>query len=142
MQNKTKTIISLSIVVLASLGLIFYLSKKPQTEAPVTSQITPTQKAYKDGDYEAEGSYRSPAMQETIGLKITLKDNIITAASVTEHATHPTSIKMQQQFKDGFSVLVVGKNIDELTLDIVNGSSLTPKGFMAAIEKIKQEAAI
>jgi hypothetical protein len=36
--------------------------------------------------------------------------------------------------------MVVGKNISELQLTKVSGSSLTPQGFMDALEKIKAEA--
>ncbi len=36
--------------------------------------------------------------------------------------------------------VVVGKKIDEVQLTKVAGSSLTPKGFMDALEKVKTEA--
>ena len=47
---------------------------------------------------------------------------------------------MQGNFKAGFSELVVGKPVDQVSLSVVNGSSLTPKGFMDALAKIKAEA--
>ncbi|KXK09170.1 MAG: hypothetical protein UZ21_OP11001000228 [Microgenomates bacterium OLB22] len=48
---------------------------------------------------------------------------------------------MQGLFAEGYKTQVVGKSIDELKLDVVNGSSLTPKGFEDALQKIKTEAA-
>ena len=36
--------------------------------------------------------------------------------------------------------MVVGKNIDEVAITKVAGSSLTPKGFTDALEKIKADA--
>lgn len=97
--------------------------------------------AYKDGTYAADGVYRSPAGAEEIHVTVTLKDDIVTAAQVTGTASHPKSVKMQEAFIAGFGAQVVGKSIDELSLDVINGSSLTPKGFMDAVAKIKVEAA-
>jgi hypothetical protein len=48
---------------------------------------------------------------------------------------------MQGKFKEGFEEAVVGKPLDEIALTVVNGSSLTPKGFMDALTKVKLEAA-
>lgn len=97
--------------------------------------------AYKNGTYSADGVYRSPAGAEEIHVTVTLKDDVVTAAQVEGTATHPKSKAMQEAFIAGFGAQVVGKSIDELSLGVVNGSSLTPKGFMDAVAKIKVEAA-
>lgn len=97
--------------------------------------------AYHDGTYSADGVYRSPAGGEDIQVTLTLKDDIVTDAQVVSMASNPKSKMMQQAFIDGYSTLVVGKPIDQLSLGVVNGSSLTPKGFMDAVTKIKVEAA-
>lgn len=97
--------------------------------------------AYNDGTYSADGVYRSPAGAEEIHVTMTLKDDVITSAQVEGTATHPKSKAMQEAFIAGFGAQVVGKSIDELSLGVVNGSSLTPKGFMDAVAKIKVEAA-
>ncbi len=44
------------------------------------------------------------------------------------------------KFAGGISDVVVGKNINDIDVDKVSGSSLTSGGFNEAIEKIKQEA--
>lgn len=95
---------------------------------------------YKDGTYNADGVYRSPAGAEEIAVTITLKDDVITSAQVTGAATNGKSIKMQEAFIAGFGAQVIGKPIDSLSLGVVNGSSLTPAGFMNAVAKIKAEA--
>lgn len=97
--------------------------------------------AYQDGTYSADGVYRSPAGAEEIHVTLTLNDDVVTAAQVEGSATNPKSKAMQAAFISGFGTQVVGKSIDDLSLGVVNGSSLTPKGFMDAVAKIKVEAA-
>ncbi len=110
----------------------------PATIAPTTPVEKKT--VYKNGTYSADGEYRSPAGAESITVSLTLVNDVITDATVTPHATNKRSIQMQDAFISGFKQLVVGKNIDEVTLDKVSGSSLTPKGFNDAIAKIKVQA--
>lgn len=95
---------------------------------------------YADGTYSATGEYRSPAGEESVDVSLTIADGVVTAATFKGNATRPKSVEMQGNFSQGFEALVVGKSIDEVSLGVVNGSSLTPKGFMDAVEKIKAEA--
>ncbi len=95
---------------------------------------------YADGTYAAVGSYVSPAGQEAVDVSITLKNGVIASATFQGEATHPTSKRMQENFGKGYQELVVGKSIDDVSLTVVNGSSLTSKGFMDALAKIKVEA--
>lgn len=55
-------------------------------------------------------------------------------------ATDPNSKRFQGEFADGYKAQVIGKPIAEVFLTKVSGSSLTPKGFNDAVEKIKSEA--
>lgn len=97
--------------------------------------------SYTDGIYEATGNYRSPAGEEEIEISIELEDGMVIAATFEGKTEHPTSAKLQGMFSEGFEAEVVGKSLDEISLTVVNGSSLTPKGFMDALEKIKADAA-
>ena len=97
--------------------------------------------SYKDGTYTVDGDYTSPGGAEVIGVTITLKDGVITESSVETKATRPNSVKFQGIFAENYKPLVDGKKIDEVKLDKVSGSSLSPKGFNDALEKIKTEAA-
>ncbi len=99
-----------------------------------------TATAYADGTYDATGNYVSPAGAESVDVTITLDGDVITDATFHGNATHPTSMRMQGNFAAGFQEQVVGKSIDEVSLGVVNGSSLAPKGFMDALAKIKAEA--
>ena len=96
---------------------------------------------YKDGTFSAAGDYLSPSGGEEINVSLTIKSGVITDATYEGTADGGKSQKMQAAFGEGYKELVLGKAIDEVTLDVVNGSSLTPIGFMDAVRKIKVEAA-
>jgi len=95
---------------------------------------------YKDGSYTADGAYQSPAGGEGVTVSLTVKNDIVTDAMFSGDATHKKSIAMQAAFAEGFKEQVVGKSLDEVSVGVVNGSSLTGEGFMAAVTKIKSEA--
>jgi|GEM_PF-1190236 len=107
----------------------------------VGSTDTASESGYADGTYEARGSYVSPAGAEGVDVSLTLANGIVTDATFASNATNPASVRNQGQFAAGYRQLVVGKPLDELNLRTVNGSSLTPKGFMDAVAKIKVQAA-
>jgi uncharacterized protein with FMN-binding domain len=93
---------------------------------------------YADGTYTATGRYGS--LPSSIAVSVTLVDDVITAVTVTPRATDPTSLDYQTRFAQAIPALVVGRNIDEVNLSRVAGSSGTPEGFNAAIQRIKAEA--
>ena len=93
---------------------------------------------YADGTYTATGQYGG--LPSSIGVTVTLVDDVITAVTVTPRATDPTSLDYQTRFAQAIPALVVGRNIDEVNLSKVAGSSGTPDGFNAAIQRIKAEA--
>ena len=93
---------------------------------------------YADGTYTATGQYGS--LPSSIGVSVTLVDDVITAVTVTPRATDPTSLDYQTRFAQAIPALVVGRDIDEVNLSKVAGSSGTPDGFNAAIQRIKAEA--
>lgn len=95
--------------------------------------------AYIDGTYGATGSYRSPGGTEEIGVALTIADDIVTAVTVDPQASG-TSGQYQSQFASGIASLVVGKNVDEVSVSRVSGSSLTSTGFNSALETIKNDA--
>jgi hypothetical protein len=115
----------------------------PTMDKSMTNETAPAvmmEKGYKNGTYQAIGNYTSPGGSEEIDVSLTLTDGVVSEAVVTPKATRPTSKVKQQDFADNYKVLVVGKSIDELNLGKVSGSSLTPKGFNDAVEKIKAQA--
>ncbi|MFA4872337.1 MAG: hypothetical protein WC659_00170 [Patescibacteria group bacterium] len=114
------------------------LAPTPTPSVPVTQ--APAQDEYKDGTYTAVGNYVSPGGPEEVGITLTLKDDTIVDTSFEMKAFRPKSIEMQTAFAENYKQFVVGKNIDEVNLSKVSSSSLTPKGFNDALEKIKQQA--
>lgn len=110
------------------------------SEETSQEEMEEEESAYVDGEYSADGQYSSPAGAENVSLTVTIEGGVIVDASFEADSEHPTSQKLQQQFQEGFLEEVQGANIDEVDLDVVNGSSLTPKGFNDALEKIKSEA--
>ncbi len=146
-----------AIIILAAIaGTLFYTNtpKAPvstnaeqkvettATDPAPTNTSSAIAAAYKDGTYSATGEYRSPAGQETVDITLTLTGGTVTAATFVGHAQNPGSINNQEKFKNGFQALVVGKPIDSIALNVVNGSSLTPKGFMDALKKVEAEAKV
>lgn len=112
-----------------------------------TTSATPSEAAssasgsiYTDGTYSAEGSYVSPGGPETVTVELTLADDVVTAVSLTSDATNPNTKQFQGKFESGLDGAAVGKNIDELNISKLAGSSLTSTGFNEALEAIKAEA--
>jgi uncharacterized protein with FMN-binding domain len=151
----SKTLIGVVIVIVIVLAAGVYEFTKTKSEttsmtpSPTTSQMesAPTASVmeaqngtYKDGEYTATGNYISPGGEEQVGVALTLKGGKVEDITFTPKATRPTSVKFQGQFASGYKPLVLGKSIDEVNLDEVSGSSLTPKGFNDAISQIKEQA--
>ena len=111
--------------------------------APGTANDTPatTSGEYTDGSYTESGDYQAPSGTETVEVTVTLAGNAITKVEVVGDATDAQAKRYQSEFADGIADVVVGKNIDEISVDKVGGSSLTSGGFTSAIDAIKADAA-
>lgn len=101
---------------------------------------TSANSAYQNGSFSATGTYKSPAGAESITVNITLKDSVIANTTATAQTTDSTSRMYQNEFLNGYKSMVVGKNIDEVSLSKVSGSSLTSAGFNDALSQIKTKA--
>lgn len=105
-----------------------------------SSPLAGSGSAYKDGTYSADGTYVSPNGTETVGVQLTLASGTVTDVQITQHPSNPNTRKFQGEFAGGIASQVVGKNIDDLNVSKVAGSSLTSGGFNKAVEQIKSEA--
>ncbi len=112
----------------------------PQSNNMMMASDSAMMAEYKDGSYTADGSYTTPGGQEMIGVTLTLANGVVTEVEVEEKGIKPISKEKQADFAKNYKTQVVGKKIDEINLTKVSGSSLTPKGFNAALELIKAEA--
>lgn len=131
-------------------------STTPSTNIPITNTVTTSNgtmmpantspmmanftSKYKNGQYTVTGNYWAPEGMERMAVSITLTNDVITDATVTNQAQDPTSRQYQGMFISSYKSMVVGKDISTLNLNRVSGSSLTPQGFNDALAKIKQQA--
>ena len=154
-QSKTKLVgvIAIALLVVGGTGAAVILNKQDEspngTETSSTVESTPstttpssnsTSDTYTDGDYTASGSYRTPGGIESVDVSLTLAGNAITDVEVAGSGSGD-SARYQSMFREKIADIVVGKNIDEIDVSRVSGSSLTSTGFNEAIETIRQEAA-
>jgi uncharacterized protein with FMN-binding domain len=110
------------------------------TPSGSSSSLASSGSSYKDGTYSADGTYVSPNGTETVGVELSLASGTVTDVKITQHPSNPNTRKFQGEFADGIAAQVVGKNIGQLNVSKVAGSSLTSGGFNQAVEKIKSEA--
>lgn len=120
-------------------------SSSPETSGAASpsgtsSSLASSGSVYQDGTYSADGTYVSPNGTETVGVELTLASGKVTAVNITQHPSNPNTRKFQGEFAGGIAAQIVGKNIDELNVSKVAGSSLTSGGFSQAVQKIKAEA--
>lgn len=95
---------------------------------------------YEDGEYTETGGYQSPAGPEEVGVTLTLESDVVTAVEVEPMPENPTTKVYQERFAGGISEAIVGRKLDDLSVDKVAGSSLTSGGFNDAVDTIKSEA--
>ena len=168
MENKINKKVGIVIVVVVVLGVLFatiFLGKQPadvavapqeavlpapQTSTPVSTpknpQTTPIDtpkksvSVYKDGTYSATGSYMSPGGPDQVKVTVALTNDIITSILFTPEPGDNNSAKYQNIFATNYKQYVIGKNIADVYLTKVSGSSLTSKGFNDALAQIKSQA--
>lgn len=138
------------IIAIAAIGYYAFQSQKKGSAAvtptPVAQQNMQTGATqapagvYKDGTYTATGNYVTPGGARAVDVTLTLKGGVITDSTFVGKATDPTTKRFQTEFGNNYKPMVVGKNIDEVSLTKVSGSSLTSKGFTDALDKIKAQA--
>ena len=145
------TIIVIVLVVGVTVGILVLQKMNGSTETTetttstsstgTTGEVADTSTSYTNGEYTATGKYSTPGGSEDITVTLTLADDIITDVSADGSATSGNSSVYQSQFLDGYKELVIGKDIDEVSLSRVSGSSLTSNGFNEAVEAIRADAA-
>ena len=138
-DNKTATALFAGVTLVGALSAC----SSPATGADAFTPDTATPSAttdYTDGTYTETGNYTSPSGAEQVDATLTLESNVVTDVSVIGFGENPNSRQFQGEFIGGIAAEVVGKNIDELSVDKVAGSSLTSGGFNKAVDAIKADA--
>jgi uncharacterized protein with FMN-binding domain len=111
-------------------------STNTTTDAPKSTSTA----TYKDGTYSATGNYISPNGDEKVGVTVALKNSIIETVSIETFGSNDEAKQYQASFKSGISDVVVGKNVNDVSVSRVASSSLTSTGFNRALDTIKTQA--
>jgi uncharacterized protein with FMN-binding domain len=114
------------------------------TDSAASTPSTPSSPApdadatYEDGTYEARGTYGGgPSF---LDVTVEIEDGIITDVEIGTPATNPTSLEYQEAFAAAVPDEVIGKDLSEVRVGKLAGSSGTPDGFNDAIEQIREQA--
>lgn len=93
---------------------------------------------YEDGTYEARGTYGGgPSF---LDVTVTVDDDLITDVEVGTPATNPTSLEYQQAFAAAVPDEVIGRDLGEVSVGKLAGSSSCGEGFNDAIAQIREQA--
>ncbi len=97
---------------------------------------------YNTGEFTVESNFFTPSGSEEFSVSISIKNDKITKITSEMNPSSDMSLFFQQQrFAPGINGQVVGKNIDEATLQFaVNGATLHSVAFNKALERIKEIA--
>ncbi|MBS3135843.1 hypothetical protein J4401_02690 [Candidatus Woesearchaeota archaeon] len=107
--------------------------KKPEQQVMQES----LSKVIADGTYTNKATYQYHSGNETIEIKVSVKDDIVTGASVTGINPHKVSAKFISGVNAELPNLVVGKKINEINLPKqISGSSLTTAAFKKQIDDL------
>lgn len=135
-------LVALIVIVLVGVVASVAITVLNQDGSPTNSSQVSERANYEDGEYSAIGSYISPGGREEIELTVTIENNVIVATSARADGAAPDSQIYINQFIGGYEAEVVGKNVDEVQLSRVAGSSLTSNGFNDALDQIKDDARV
>ena len=105
-----------------------------------TAEATPEPTSeYRDGSYEATGWYGGLPSHHDVTL--TIDNGAVTDVAITTPAEDETSLGYQQRFAAALPDAIIGRDVDDLAVDRLAGSSGCSEGFMDALAKIKEQAA-
>lgn len=109
-----------------------------QTNKNITEQHQATLAALvPDGVYIANETYEYHSGMETVTVSVTLKNDVITAASVSGNNPNRVSARYINGVNAALPDLVVGKRIDQLDIPRqVSGSSLTTAAVRQYLESL------
>jgi uncharacterized protein with FMN-binding domain len=115
-----------------------------QEAAPAVTPTAPTDATsdteFRDGEYSATGWYGGLPSHHDVTL--TIENDLIVDVEINTPAEDETSLGYQQRFVAALPDAVVGRDISDLTVDRLAGSSGCSEGFMDALAQIKEQAAV
>ena len=141
-RSKTALVTVVGLSLVGSLAGCASTTSASSTDSGSTSatSTSDTSATYKDGTYTTDETFESPDGQDEIAVTVTVKDDVVTAASVTTVSSQGQSAQYQAQFESAISSVVVGKSLSTLSVSTVAGSSLASSAFNSALNTIRGEA--
>ncbi|MDO5081471.1 hypothetical protein [Buchananella hordeovulneris] len=91
--------------------------------------------------FSATADYVVPAGTNQITVELTVAGDKITGAKATYNTGDEKSAQFAEAFDKEFAGTVVGQPLSTYTPATIAGASLTTKGFTAALDQIRAEAA-
>lgn len=137
-KNTSRSVFAISST---SASLVLNSSKTPNSSTASSTQISTLATIYQNGSFAATGQYNTPGGRESLEVTLNIKEDSIDSYSL-KGAGSGTSKLYTEFFKEGIEGVIKGKKIDNISPGdtIVNGSSLTGKGFIEALNNIKNQA--
>lgn len=105
---------------------------------PVTTPAAP-QSIYTEGTYNASKSYRTPDGTYQMNLSVTIKNDKISATSLS-FDTDGARDGYSKKFLSGYQSQVIGKDLGNISVSRVGGASLTTRAFNDALLNIRSQA--
>lgn len=106
---------------------------------PASSRSTESTSQYRDGEYSARGWYGGLPSHHDVTL--TIENGAVIDVEITTPAEDETSLGYQERFAAALPDAIIGRNLDDLAVDRLAGSSGCSEGFMHALAQIKEDAA-
>jgi hypothetical protein len=96
--------------------------------------------SYTDGQYAALGQYSSPGGPQGINVAVQIKNDSVAWIMVTPSTVLGEAGEFQARFAQAVPGEIIGKDIDQISVSRLAGSSLTSTAFNEALSQIKTEA--
>ena len=122
------------------LAIVLGLAGVTGAVAGCSAPAEPVDHRYADGTYEAVGNYTAPSGLAGITVSIKVHNDAVSWVHVAPGTFVGDPFTFQDKFAKAVPDLVLGKDLDEVSVSRVAGSSLTSEAFNLAIDKIKTEA--
>ncbi len=110
-------------------------------EEEVAASATDDSFDYQDGDYIINTGYDLPnGGYHEMDVSFTFSENKVTKVKVVFDKKPDKTTAPQKRFMAAMTPLVIGRDIDNISLSRVGGSSLTTNGFNDALAQAKAQA--
>lgn len=134
-KNRDETAATAPVATQAQMQQAAPAQPMPESTSPGSGAATTK---YRDGTYSATGSYRAPDGTQQLGIRLTIKNDTVAAASGTNEAQGRESAVFEDEFISDFESQVVGMKVDSVS--VFTRATLTVAGFDNALAQIESHA--